>query len=385
MRVLMLSTPVSTHFASMVPVAWALRAAGHELVVAGQPDIAAAVRDAGMNYAVFGPRFHALDLLLPFLGGGDRPLQILGPATAESLASGTRPWVLHSRYLLPRYLEFARSWRPDLILSEQFEFAGLVIGGALGVPVVQHRWGVDMLAFAMRPAAEELLAGACERLRLARLPEPDLILDPTPPELQLPELPPAQPVRPVPFNGTGSLPGWVHEPFPQSRRVCVSLGNQTLALNGVPLLKNIIAALGRLPGVQAVVTAEPEYHAEIGTVPEHVLIVPPTPLSHFLHTCDAIVHHGGAGTTLTALATGLPQLVLPQVVDLAGERLVATGAAISIRDPKEQDDPDIVADRLRAVLDEPHRAEAAAALRDAVHAMPSPAQLVPRLEKLAGP
>ena len=34
-----------------------------------------------------------------------------------------------------------------------------------------------------------------------------------------------------------------------------------------------------------------------------------------LRTCDAVIHHGGFGTTMAALCEGLPQLVLPQGSD----------------------------------------------------------------------
>ncbi|MDW6062592.1 hypothetical protein SAZ11_36845 [Streptomyces sp. FXJ1.4098] len=47
MRVLMMSTPVSSHFAPLVPLAWALRSAGHEVLVAGQPDVMGPARSAG--------------------------------------------------------------------------------------------------------------------------------------------------------------------------------------------------------------------------------------------------------------------------------------------------------------------------------------------------
>lgn len=39
MRVLMMSTPAPTHFTPLVSLAWALRGTGHEVVVAGQPDV----------------------------------------------------------------------------------------------------------------------------------------------------------------------------------------------------------------------------------------------------------------------------------------------------------------------------------------------------------
>ena len=37
------------------------------------------------------------------------------------------------------------------------------------------------------------------------------------------------------------------------------------------------------------------------------------PLHLLLPACDAVVHQGGAGTTMTAVACGTPQLVVPDV------------------------------------------------------------------------
>jgi UDP:flavonoid glycosyltransferase YjiC (YdhE family) len=49
MRVLFVVLPHKSHFFCMVPMAWALSAAGHEVRVASQPDITAAITAAGLN------------------------------------------------------------------------------------------------------------------------------------------------------------------------------------------------------------------------------------------------------------------------------------------------------------------------------------------------
>ncbi|KAB2390036.1 nucleotide disphospho-sugar-binding domain-containing protein [Actinomadura montaniterrae] len=386
MRVLMLSTPFPTHFTPMVPLAWALRGAGHDVAVAGQPDVTDAAHAAGLPTVVIGERFHASDIFSRKLPAGKRPLELMGPPTPELLASTSRMWEIHARYLVPRYLEFARDWRPDLIVTEQMEFAGRMIGGVLGVPVVAHRWFIDPLSGPTAGSVRAFLHGASTRLGLEDgLPEPDLILDPCPPKLQVPGLPEGLPIRPVPSNGSGPLPGWALRPRIREHRVCVSLGNQTIALNGMPLLKNIIAGIARLPDVEAIVTAATEFHPEPAEVPDQVKVVPPTPLNQFLHTCDAVVHHGGAGSSLTATAMGVPQLVLPQMVDQFPNalRLADSGAAIAVESAAGQDDPGVVAGHLRELLTEPSWAAAAAELKAAADAMPSPAQVVPRLEALA--
>ena len=46
MRVLVTTAAEKPHFLGLVPLAWALRSAGHEVVVASQPELAGAVSAA---------------------------------------------------------------------------------------------------------------------------------------------------------------------------------------------------------------------------------------------------------------------------------------------------------------------------------------------------
>jgi UDP:flavonoid glycosyltransferase YjiC (YdhE family) len=48
-----------------------------------------------------------------------------------------------------------------------------------------------------------------------------------------------------------------------------------------------------------------------GDLPEGVIHVPYAPFSELLPRCAAIVHHGGIGTTAQAMASGVPQLIMP--------------------------------------------------------------------------
>nr|WP_181726598.1 nucleotide disphospho-sugar-binding domain-containing protein [Micromonospora provocatoris] len=95
------------------------------------------------------------------------------------------------------------------------------------------------------------------------------------------------------------------------------------------------------------------------------------------------MQQGGAGTTMTALAYGVPQLVLPQVSDqhFNGERLAATGAGAWLSG--ERATAAAVRDLVGELVGDGPRRRAAALMRDRVHAMPSPADLVPTLAALA--
>ncbi|MFD0026417.1 nucleotide disphospho-sugar-binding domain-containing protein [Streptomyces sp. NPDC058382] len=384
MRVLILSSPESTHFTCMVPLAWALRGAGHEVLVAGQPDIIPMARSAGLNTVSVGRQFFGKDLLTPPLPPDKRPIEIVGPLTPKMTMIGSRVWVLHSRYLAPRYLEVARRFKPDLVVSEIFDWSACMVGGALRIPVVSHRWGVDPMSHLMRATAEDLLRGACERLGIeGGLPQPDLLLDPAPPELLVAGAPAGAPIRHIPFNGTGAVPARLRERGDRPR-VCVSMGRQTIALGGLPMFRGIISAFGDLPETDAVMTVQQEFLDELGTIPANVTIIPPTPLNGFIDTTDAVVTHGGANTLLTVASFGVPQLILPQLVDQfeGGDLLTAADAGLSLRTAEAQNDPAQVAAAVSSLLADERITKGAASLAESMAAMPSPAAVVRDLENL---
>ncbi|NED87266.1 glycosyl transferase, partial [Streptomyces sp. SID11233] len=122
MRVLIMATPAPSHFTPMVPLAWALRAAGHEVLVMGQPDITEPAVTAGLPAVTVGERYDANEVIASKLAAGRRPNQSgsaqAGPANPLLLA---QPWLIHAKYLTQQYLALAREWQPDLILSDPLE------------------------------------------------------------------------------------------------------------------------------------------------------------------------------------------------------------------------------------------------------------------------
>ncbi|MBO0913740.1 DUF1205 domain-containing protein [Streptomyces laculatispora] len=394
MRVLFVITPVAGHLSPLTPLAWALRDAGHEVLVAGQPDIVPTARAAGLHAATVGEPFRMDQMLLGRLPAGQRLLQSWGrfPDLAQA-ADFARSWADHNRTVLPGYLELARAFGPDLLVGDILEFSALIVGGALGVPVVQHRWGVDPLSEPTRIQAREAHADLCAAQGLPGLPDPVAVLDPCPPSLQLPGVAIGMPIRHVHAHGNGTLPDWIRnewaaeasEPRPHwPRRVIVSLGRSTLALNGVPLVRGILRAFADLPGVEAVATVEAEYRTELGALPAGVRLVDPAPLHMLFRTADVVVHHGGAGTTMSASYAGLPQLALPQLADMfaCAEQLVRTGAGLALETAAEQDDPARISAALAELLAEPRYTKAASSLGREMAAMPAPSRVVADLERL---
>jgi MGT family glycosyltransferase len=108
------------------------------------------------------------------------------------------------------------------------------------------------------------------------------------------------------------------------------------------------------------------------------------PQDHVLADCTMAVLHGGAGSTMGALAFGLPLLLIPQGADqfFNTERVVAAGAGIGLL-PRELS-ADAVREGVRALLgDEAYRSAALRIARE-IAAMPDPADAVVALERLVG-
>ncbi|MEV4723832.1 glycosyltransferase, partial [Micromonospora humida] len=136
--------------------------------------------------------------------------------------------------------------------------------------------------------------------------------------------------------------------------------------------------------VEVVVLVEPAQQAALRPLPGNVRLVDsPLALRLVLPTCAALVQQGGAGTTMTALGLGVPQLVLPQVSDqhFNAERLAVTGAGTWL--PGGRADDDTLRGLVGELIADGPRRAAAALMRDRVRAMPAPAEVVPALVALA--
>ncbi|MDT3442582.1 MULTISPECIES: glycosyltransferase [unclassified Pseudofrankia] len=377
MRILMISSPVPSHFTPMVPLAWAFRASGHDVLVAGQPDVMTAVRSAGLIGVSIGEPFGYASWMRG-VTGDRRPVETMPrpgvPGRSENIGE---VWATHARNTMARYLEFAREFRPDLIVADQVEYGTLIVAEALGVPSVHHRWSVDPLSDPYLRRMRTALAPLATEAGLDEFPGPTVTLDPCPPTLQVPSATPGTPIRYVPFNGPGELPAWARArraTGPDGRTVVISLGRNTLALNGVPHLNLMLRTFAALPDVTVIATVDQEFRSVV-EAPQTVRIIEPTPLELILGECDVLVHHGGAGSSLTATLLGLPQLVLPQFPSsfATGERLQALGAGITIDGAEEQSDPGALSAAVGALLDDSGHRRAAEKLRHEMESMPAPA------------
>jgi UDP:flavonoid glycosyltransferase YjiC (YdhE family) len=103
------------------------------------------------------------------------------------------------------------------------------------------------------------------------------------------------------------------------------------------------------------------------------------PMAQLLEGVSAVVTHGGAGTTLGALALGIPLVIAPQGADqfIQADRVSAAGAGLAF--PPGDREPGAAAEALRKVLADDGFTAAARRIRDEIAAMPGPAETAERL------
>ncbi|SFB26111.1 UDP:flavonoid glycosyltransferase YjiC, YdhE family [Amycolatopsis marina] len=364
MRVLFTTVGLSGHFFPLVPLAWACRAAGHEVLVATAEHFVPAVVRTGLPTVPCGP---SADFVA--LGAAD--------AVSDSLS---RRRLAHGRLFgriaasgLDGTSALVRSWGPDVVVSERAEFAGPVAAAAHGVARVELRWGVAPLT--------EYRAGAAAVL--GQLPEPDLVLDPWPPSLRLTHARTHRSLRHVSYNGDARVPDWTLRP--RSRpRVCLTLGTVVPRLGAASVQNLVVPTLERLAGYgfELVVAVAENIAAMWPPLPDAVRHVGYVPLAPAVAACDALIHHGGQGTSLTALEVGCPQVILPQFDDQLDNADAVVRAGAGLRLPLADLTPAAVADTCAKLLATPAHGIAARVVAAEIHEQPSPVRVVSDLAAL---
>jgi UDP:flavonoid glycosyltransferase YjiC (YdhE family) len=393
MRVLLCCWAWPSHYLPLVPVGWALQAAGHEVRVASQPALAPVITDSGLVAVPTGADLDHAQVHRRVLDGLPLTAVPAAPPPGASMRGWRRDardrvrrvfgvFTAYAEAMLDDLFDVAWSWRPDLIVYDPTTYAAPIVAAALHIPAVRHIHGVDV-TYQARDVVPELIAPMCARLGLDEVAVlGGATVDPCPPSIQTPARVRRIPVRYVPYNGPAVLPDWLHEQ-PPHRRICVTWGTSTTRIAGPDLFlpRQVLDAVRDLD-VELVVTLRPEDAARLRDVPAAVRVVDSVPLHLLLPTCDVLVHQGGNGTLLTAALFAVPQLVLPQLPDQAfqADCLVNGGSAVVLR-PDEVEVPAVRA-ALDGLLTRPAYQDAARRLRAEMLAMPTPAQVVADLEQL---
>ncbi|MFD5463181.1 nucleotide disphospho-sugar-binding domain-containing protein [Kitasatospora sp. NPDC127059] len=388
MRVLITAATFRSHLYPLVPLAWALRAAGHDVRIAVQPSLVGDVTAAGLPAVEVGsgPDFMS-ELKKSIDSGGGTP-----PGTAPSIEKIVVPHIRIAEAVVADLLPFARNWKPDLVVADPAAFAAPAIAKAAGVPLVLHTWGpmphqlwADLTSErAVRENWPKDLVAFLDTWNVELGPDyADLVVDPCPEELLAIRMAKRQEARYVPYNGAAVTPAWLDEPK-RRPRVCITWGT-TSEFMGPEVLRPPLLAIEALAGLDVeIVAALGKAGRELlGDGSEQVRVVDWMPLSMLMPTCDALISQGGPGTVLAALVNGVPQLVVPQISaqPLGAELLTKSGAGLTLR-PDELTAESVVG-TVTELLDGGSVGPAARVLAERNAARPDPTQLVATLGALA--
>ena len=162
--------------------------------------------------------------------------------------------------------------------------------------------------------------------------------------------------------------------------VLVALSSDYQAQEAV--LQRIVDALGTLP-VRALVTTGRGVEPEVVRAPANVHVVRSAPHGEVMRECALVVTHCGHGTTLKALAAGLPLVCVPMGRDQGdvAARVVHAGAG---RRLKPSAKPAVIAEAVTDVLNRPAYRERARRIAAAIARETETDQVVAEIESLVG-
>lgn len=359
----------------VIPLAQALRSAGHDVIAAAHAEALPTLLGAGIP-AVPAPAKAPKDYremrdgkLVPLTGGLDERASALGAIGARIAADTHRD-----------LLQLAGQWRPDLIVGGPLAYAAPLLSGGLHIPYVAVEFGFAEPENWHRATLDELA-----RLGFGSLPAPATTF------LMCPEsIRPAagsalrrlagEPVRYVPHSSARPVESWMLAKGPRPR-VWISAGTRVGTDYALDHLDELIGAAAKLDA--ELLIAAPD------GVAEHLTALPADaragwlPFDVLAPTCDLAVHHGGGSTMLGFAAHGIPQVIVPNVVEFE-EYLapMSTTGAAKVLGAQEQT-PERVVAACEELLGDPAYRRAAEQLRAEMSAAPSPLDAVRRLEDVA--
>ena len=319
MRVLFTTRGSSGHVTPLAPFGHALLRAGHEVRVAAQHHFADNVERTGLPFAPVGAiRDEDWMPLLP---------QFARMRLDEGHDAMCREFFgrLDMAAMLPGLREVADDWGPDLIVRESWEYGSTIVAEERGIPLARVGLGVEAVEAVSERAAipaidrERVAAGLPADPEGARLQAAPYLTD-VPASLEDPAAPaPARILRFRERSGDDAFGrGRGEAPAPAAPDgeplVYVSFGSVTAGAH-MPfypaLYRTAIDALAGLPVRILLTVGEDRDLAELGDLPDNVEAQRWVPQDEVLPHAAAVVTHGGHGSTLGALAYGIPLVVLP--------------------------------------------------------------------------
>jgi hypothetical protein len=386
-RVLFSSTANDGHFGPLLPFARACAESGHEVRVAAPTSYASALARAGLRHEPFGDP--APEVIGPIMAG----LPSMSVQEADEVVLREVFGRVDAQAALPSLIETMERWRPHVVVRESAELGALAAAEHLGIPHVHVCIGmhevVPRFADTVRGPLEELgrLVGLAEgRITAALADEPVLSLVPELLDHPSGEVPPEASGferfhEPLPVISAGRAAEWGDPDLPL---VYVTFGS---VAGSIPAFAGVFReALDALAGLEASVLMTVGRKVDpdgLGALPRNAHVVQWLPQDAVLAHATAMLGHGGFGTTMGALAAGVPQVVVPLFSfdqALNGEHVAAVGAGLTVA--MGAGAVGRGAAEVARLLEDPGYAAAARRVGVALRDLPPPAEVVPLLSRL---
>lgn len=354
MRVLFSIYPNSrAHLYPIVPLAWALQSAGHEVRVSTHAGAVEQVIMAGLTPVALGDPDQPMVRETPDCEPPKQPEEVERYARIMGLTPEEKEhWIAFFQILLcptsdyvrldrpepDDLIRFTRAWQPDLVIWDSTFPVAAVAAKLAGAAHCRFLIGHDLFGWSVdRLAAHryELQAAGLDPNPLASLVRPiaerhglafrdelflgqwsiETMLD----GLRLPTSTKKLSVRHVPYVDPAVFPAWLYERRPGVPRVAFTLGESTRRFisGDWDRTPKILQALDGLD-LDVVATLTTRQLHDVERLPDNVRIFDWVNLEHLLPTCSSVIHHGGIGTYSNAVATSVPQLVC----DIEGESIM---------------------------------------------------------------
>lgn len=320
MRVLLSTTSGAGHFRPLLPYARALERAGHQVACAAPSEAASMVTRAGLRH-------------LPFDGvPGDHPERLAVLSSVAALPPDEARFVfgsvifgrLNTGFALPGALAAVEAFAPDLVLHESAELAVRIAAEAARVPGVAVSPSLTIPEFVSSAAAgvAELRAGLgldADASGTLLLGAPTLSAFPASFDVPVAAGHDVHRYRDPELRGSGEGP---------RNLVYVTLGSEAHSLPFFAAVLREAVAGALSAGLPVVVSTGADLDDDVLSGLEGDLRVEGwVDQAEVLSRARAVVCHGGSGSTLGALAAGVPLVVVPLFADQPdnAERVVATG------------------------------------------------------------
>ncbi len=382
MRILCTYAGGSGHADPLVPVADAVRAAGHDVAFFGRRSAAAALDANGFTL------FPDTDDRA-LAAGEDAPITPLLELDMEREYRDLRGFADRiARARMAGTLELADHWRPDLLVCDEADYGSMLGAERLRLPhatVLTNASGSFLRAVDIAEPLDAI------RVELGLPPDPrltmparDLVIAPFPPSFRDPAVPlPGNAISISPDLGRSlprSAPDWLSH-LPDGPTVYFTLGTIFNHESG-DLFDRVLAGLRDLPVTVIVTVGRSIDPDRFGPQPDNVHVERYVPQTVLLPHCDLVVNHGGSGSVIGALAYGLPLVVLPMGADQLpnAQRCVQLGVGVTLDAVRVT--PRSIRDTTSALLRDAQAREAAERIRDEIASLPGPEATVPMLERL---